>query len=257
MSVKNKTIDDWVKIPVIVGPTGSGKTGLSIKIALELQNRGIFDACEIISADSRAIYKGMDIGTAKPTEEEMQGVPHFGIDLVGPGERFTVYDFKCYAEEKIKEIRNRGHLPIIAGGTGLYVDALLYDYSFSEEAKNSYADRKEMSEQYLVLGIDWPREELRRRLMQRSEQLFAQPIEEEYKKVAKMYAADSQAMKSDIYPIVGAMMRGELTQQEAIEKNAMVDWHLAKRQLTWFKRNKNIVWLPLEEAYGYIIGVYS
>lgn len=257
MSVKNKTTDDWVKIPVIVGPTGSGKTGLSIKIALELQNRGIFDTCEIISADSRAIYKGMDIGTAKPTEEEMQGVPHFGIDLVGPGERFTVYEFKRYAEEKIKEIHSRGHLPIIVGGTGLYVDALLYDYSFSEEAKNNYTDRKEMSEQYLVVGIDWPREELRCRLMRRSEQLFAQPIEEEYKKVAKMYAADSQAMKSDIYPIVGAMMRGELTRQEAIEKNAMVDWHLAKRQLTWFKRNKNIVWLPLDEAYEYIIGVYS
>ena len=136
MSVKNNTNDDrwptfgW-KIPVIIGPTGSGKTGLSIDLALELVNRGIFDGCEIISADSRAIYKGMDIGTAKPTVEEMRGVPHWGIDLVGPGERFTVADFKEYAEQKIFEIIQRGHLPIIAGGTGLYVDALIYNYSFS------------------------------------------------------------------------------------------------------------------------------
>ena len=104
MSVKNNTNDDrWPdfghKIPVIIGPTGSGKTGLSIDLALELVNRGIFDGCEIISADSRAIYKGMDIGTAKPTKEEMDGVPHWGIDLVGPGERFTVADFKEYAEQ--------------------------------------------------------------------------------------------------------------------------------------------------------------
>ena len=252
MNVKNKTGDDW-KIPVIVGPTGSGKTGLSIEIALELKNRGIFDGCEIISADSRAIYRGMDIGTAKPTVEEMRGVQHWGIDLVGPGERFTVADFKQYAEEKIKEIIQRGHLPIIAGGTGLYVDALIYNYSFSEEAKKSYSDRNKMSDRYLVIGIDWPRDELKKRLLLRSEQLFAQPIEEEYRRVAAEYAADSQAMKSDIYPIVRDMLDGKISREEAIRRNATVDWHLAKRQLTWFKRNQEIIWLPVEQARDYIL----
>ena len=255
--ISSKTSDGQEKILTIIGPTGSGKTGLAIEVALELERRGVFAGCEIISADSRAIYRGMDIGTAKPTREEMRGVPHFGIDLVGPDERFTVADFKNYAEQKIDEIRKRGHLPIIAGGTGLYIDALVFNYSFSEDAKKNYTDRAKMSEQFLVVGIDWPREGLKKRLLKRSEQLFAQPIEEEYERVSKEYAKDSQAMKSDIYPIVGAMLKGEISRDEAIRKNAVVDWHLAKRQLTWFKRNKNIVWLPLDEAREFILNTYA
>ena len=99
---------------VIVGATGSGKTGIAIQIAKEIGG-------EIISADSRAIYKFMDIGTAKPSMEEREGVLHFGIDLVEPGERFTVADWKKMAEQKINEIRGRGHVPIVVGGTGLYI----------------------------------------------------------------------------------------------------------------------------------------
>ena len=113
----------FVPTIVILGPTGSGKTGISIKIAKELNG-------EIISADSRAIYKGMDIGTAKPTKEEMDGIPHYGLDLVEPGERFTVADWKKYTEDKIADIRARGKVPIVTGGTGLYIDALIYDYHF-------------------------------------------------------------------------------------------------------------------------------
>ena len=128
---QSKANNGQERILVIIGPTGSGKTGLAIDVALELARlRGVDVAAEVISADSRAIYKGMDIGTAKPTREEMQGVPHWGIDLVEPDERFTVVDFCDYARQKIAEIRKRGHLPIIAGGTGLYVDALVYDYHF-------------------------------------------------------------------------------------------------------------------------------
>ena len=261
MNVKNKTSDGRElldqKIPVIIGPTGSGKTGLSIDVALELERRGIFDGCEIISADSRAIYKDMNIGTAKPTAEEMRGVPHWGIDLVGPGERFTVADFKAYTEQKIKEIIQRGHLPIIAGGTGLYVDAVIYNYSFSENAKKSYADREQMSDRFLVVGIDWPRDVLRERLRQRALQFFDQPIEDECKKVAAEYGWDCQAMKSNIYPIVQDMMDGKITREEAIELFITDDWHLAKRQLTWFKRNPNIVWLPLSEAKDYILNTYA
>ena len=85
---------------VILGPTGSGKTGVAIQVAKALDG-------EIISADSRAIYQGMDIGTAKPTKNEMQGIPHYGLDLVKPGERFTVADWKKYAEQKIKEIKDK------------------------------------------------------------------------------------------------------------------------------------------------------
>ena len=244
-------------ILVIIGPTGSGKTGLAIEIALELQRRGRFSGCEIISADSRAIYKGMDIGTAKPTREEMRGVPHWGIDLVNPDERFTVVDFCDYARRKIAEIRKRGHLPIIAGGTGLYVDALVYDYQFNDVVKNNYSDRQQMSSEYLIVGIDWDRAELRKRLVQRSHKLFEQDIESETAHMAEKYSWDLQAMKSDIYPIVWRMMQGEITRDEAIALNAVDDWHLAKRQLTWFKRNPNICWVPLSVAKARIINFYD
>ena len=114
---------------VIAGPTASGKTELAIRIAKKFNG-------EVISADSRAIYRGLDIGTAKPTSEEQQGIPHWGIDIVDPGERFTAANFKVYAQRKISEIRSRGHLPIMAGGTGLYIDSVLYDFKFTAYSNN-------------------------------------------------------------------------------------------------------------------------
>ena len=106
--------DDIEKLPlvVIVGPTASGKTALAIKLAEQCGG-------EIICADSRTVYKEMDVGTAKPTAAEQHQVPHWGLDLVRPDQRFTAADFKLYAEQKIKEIRERGHIPFVVGGTGL------------------------------------------------------------------------------------------------------------------------------------------
>lgn len=234
---------------VIVGPTGSGKTGLAIEVAKILNG-------EVISADSRAIYKGMDIGTAKPTIAEMDGVPHFGIDLVEPDERFTVVDFVRYAKQKIAEIRERGKLPIIAGGTGLYVDSLVFNYQFDDVVKKTCSDREEMSSDYIIVGINWPREKLRERLLIRSNKLFEQNIEAETLSMVEKYGWDSQAMKSDIYPICWEMMRGNISREEAIRLNAIDDWHLAKRQLTWFSRNKNINWLPLNKAAEWIMKYY-
>lgn len=118
---------------VIVGPTASGKTGIAIKIAKKI-------GAEIICADSRSIYKDLDIGTAKPLHEEMDTVVHWGIDLVSPGERFTVYDFKAYAEQKISEIRGRGNIPMIVGGTGLYVDSIIFDYKFPSSVQELESD---------------------------------------------------------------------------------------------------------------------
>ena len=237
-------------VQVIVGPTGSGKTGLAINVAKALGG-------EVISADSRAIYKAMDIGTAKPSIEEMDGVPHFGIDLVGPGERFTVVDFQAYARQKIDEIRARGHLPIIAGGTGLYVDSLVFNYGFNNDVKITCSDRAKMDDNYFVLGIDWSRPELRKRLLMRANKFFEQDILGETKRVAEMYDADSQAMKSNIYPICLRLMAGEIDQDEAVREIELDDWHLAKRQLTWFKRNKEIHWMELDKAYEYILNKYK
>lgn len=112
---------------VIVGPTASGKTGLAIQLAKEYGG-------EIICADSRTIYTGMDIGTAKPTKEEREAVPHWGLDVVEPGEYFSAADFKRYADEKIAEIRARGNIPFLVGGTGLYIDGVVFDYTFGSKA---------------------------------------------------------------------------------------------------------------------------
>lgn len=237
------------KTLVIVGPTGSGKTGVAIKIALELGG-------EIISADSRAIYRGMDIGTAKPMADEMAGVKHYGIDLVDPDERFTVADFKQYCLESIKEIRQKDKLPIIAGGTGLYVDSVVYDYSFNDNVKKTCSDRTEMSSDYTVIGIKWESDELRQRLTERSNKLFIQKLFDETRNLAEKYSWDLQAMRSNIYPIVHKMLKGEISEDEAKRLFVLDDWHLAKRQMTWFKRNKNIIWLRLDEIEEYVYNLY-
>jgi len=233
---------------IILGPTGSGKTGVSIELAKAIGG-------EIISADSRAIYKGMDIGTAKPSEEEQDGIPHFGLDLVEPGERFTVADWKAYAEEKIKEIKARGHVPIIVGGTGLYIDALIYDYQFSEQ--KSCSDRTGVKGDYLIIGIKWDTQDLRKRLVQRIEKMFSEELYNETKTLAQKYGWDNQAMKSDIYEYAHKYINGELSLEEAKEKCFYEDWHLAKRQMTWFKRNQEIIWLPLDKVYSFVIKNFS
>ena len=111
------------KLLAIVGPTASGKSALAFKIAQKFSG-------EIITADSRTIYKGMDIGTAKPSTTDQQKVPHWGLDLVEPGQHYSAFEFKKYAQAKIKDISNRDKLPILVGGTGLYAEAVLYDFGF-------------------------------------------------------------------------------------------------------------------------------
>lgn len=110
---------------VIVAPTASGKTKLAVRLAKQFSG-------EIICADSRTIYKEMDIGTAKPTSEEQEGVPHWGLDLIEPGVRFTAADFKRFTEVKIDEIRARNHTPFLVGGSGLYIDSVLFNYQFDQ-----------------------------------------------------------------------------------------------------------------------------
>lgn len=233
-----------MKTIVILGPTGSGKTGVSIKIAKAIGG-------EIISADSRAIYKGMDIGTAKPSLEEQDGVPHFGLDLVEPGERFTVADWKTYAEEKIEEIKARGHVPMIVGGTGLYIDSLVYDYHFGPEKGTE--DRKELCSNYLLVGVKTDPDVLRNRLKLRAEQMFCPELYEETKRLVEKYGWGSQAMKSNIYQFVWQYLNGEISLEKAKELFVYDDWHLAKRQMTWFKRTPEINWLELEKIYPFVI----
>ena len=124
---------------VIVGPTASGKTSLAIQLAKKYRG-------EIICADSRTVYRGMNIGTAKPSPEEQQGVPHWGIDLVDPGDPFSVSQFKDYACQKIKEIRSRGNIPFLVGGTGLYIDSVIFDFQFGAKSnEDKRCDLQEMT----------------------------------------------------------------------------------------------------------------
>lgn len=134
------------KIVIIVGPTASGKTSLGVLLAKN------FDG-EIISADSMQIYKGMDIGTAKVTADETCGIPHYLVDIVKPTEPFNVSNWKALAEEKIDEITERGKLPIIVGGTGLYVNALINNFSFGQ-VETDPASRLRYEEYLSSYGVD-------------------------------------------------------------------------------------------------------
>ena len=133
---------------VIIGPTASGKTSLAIQLAKKYRG-------EIICADSRTVYRGMNIGTAKPSLEEQQGVSHWGLDLVNPGDSFSVSQFKDYACQKIKKVRSRGNIPFLVGGTGLYIDSVIFDFQFGgKSSREKRANSQEMTiselQQYCV-----------------------------------------------------------------------------------------------------------
>jgi tRNA dimethylallyltransferase len=270
---------------VIAGPTASGKTSLAIKLAEQYGG-------EIICADSRTIYAGMDIGTAKPTMQERGRVPHWGLDIVVPGERYTAADFKQYAEQKIEEVRARGNIPFLVGGTGLYVDAVVFDYQFGGPADDALRGQLEqftiaqlhhyceennielpenkLNKRYviraieqrgrtshrsqkpldnsIIVGITTDRDVLRTRILKRSEQIFEDGVVDEATMLGKKYGWESAAMTGNIYPLIRAHLNGELTLEEVKEKNATADWRLAKRQLTWLRRNPYIKWLSLDEA---------
>lgn len=139
------------KVLVIVGPTGVGKTALSIKLAKEFSG-------EIISGDSLQVYKKLDIGTAKVTEEEKSGVPHFLIDVKDATENYSAFEFKQEAEEKITEISTRHHLPIIAGGTGMYIQSLLFDFQLG--SKEEEKEAKKIRDKWEIYAMEHGKEVL-------------------------------------------------------------------------------------------------
>ena len=279
---------------VIVGPTASGKTGLAIKVAKALGG-------EVISADSRAIYKGMDIGTAKPTLAERQGVVHWGFDLVEPGERYTVADFQAYAYDKITDIRSRGKVPILAGGTGLYIDSVLFNYEFPPQASlderakledlsieqlheycvhnNISLPENRLNKRYVVntilnnthgykckatpidnsiiVGITTYRDELRRRIRNRAEGFLTSGVLNEAMRLGAQYGWESEAMTGNIYPLARDFQLNLISEGDLVEGFNVKEWRLAKRQITWFKRNEHIKWLSLENAYTYVIHQFT
>lgn len=277
---------------VIVGPTASGKTGLSIKLAKKFNG-------EIISADSRAIYRGLDIGTAKPSIEERQGVVHWGIDLVNPGEYYTVADFKRYADTKIDDIRSRGHLPILAGGSGLYIDAILFNFEFgnlpivekrttlqkmdilelqSYCVKNNIklpdniqnkrhlirtierdGIRGERSKfppnNTIVVGITTLKKTLHERITKRAECMIKNNVVNEATAAADKFDWNNEAMTGNIYSIIKKHKECVLNEKEMLQEFIKSDMRLVKKQMTWFRKNPFIVWGDLASCERYLMQI--
>jgi tRNA dimethylallyltransferase len=284
-----KAVGKEPPLVVIAGPTASGKTALAIDLAKQFCG-------EIICADSRTIYKYMDIGTAKPTLDEREQVPHWGLDLVEPGERFTAADFKTYALNKIIEIRSRGHVPFLVGGTGLYINAVVFDYEFGLQGdeqkrrklealtidqlheycekdnvrlpenkynkryviraieKENTTERRRPSplKNTIVVGIATDKETLRSRIAARAEQLFNNGVVEEATLLGKKYGWNNEAMTGNVYPLVHTYLENNLTYDEMKEKFTTLDWRLAKRQITWLRRNPYIYWGNVSEVRNYV-----
>ena len=284
------------KVIVICGPTASGKTGLSIELAKKING-------EIVSCDSMQIYTDMTIGTAKPVEEEMQGIKHYLIDCISPDTRYSVADYKKDATKAIKEILKKGKVPIVVGGTGLYVESLIYGIEYneikvdlkyreelekiiqSEGLKKLYEKAKKIDPKaiekisendkkricrvleiyhstgktkteleiesrkngpdfkYLLFGITMDREKLYDRINKRVDIMMENGLIQEVKDLLSKYNEFPTAMQGLGYKEVVKYLHGECSKEEMIEKIKMETRRYAKRQLTWFRKYDNIIWL--------------
>lgn len=287
---------DKQKVLVITGPTASGKTSLSIALAKELDG-------EIISGDSIQIYKGLDIGSAKVRKDEMDGVVHHLIDIKEANENYSVKEFQERGRALIDDIAGRGKLPIVAGGTGLYIKALLYDYEFFDEteADDPYDDlsnqqiydellikdpgalekihinnrkrlvralnvvnkhNKGISEiskeqehvplyDILVIGISAEREILNTRIDARVDQMISEGLIAEVSGLLeKGITFDHQSMQGIGYREFRAFVDGEKSLDECIEDIKRDTRRFAKRQMTWFRNQFDVVWISdPKEAY--------
>ena len=282
---------------VIAGPTASGKTKLSIELAKQING-------EIISSDSMQIYKWMDIGTAKVTKEEADGIKHYLIDIVEPNERYTVSNFKKDAENAIEEILSKGKTPIVVGGTGLYIDSLIYgieyqDMDFDEEYRKKLMEQAETEEglnqlynealkidkqamekispndtkriirvleiyhstgktkteleiesrkngvkyNYHVFVVNMDREKLYERINLRVDMMVDAGLIEEVKDICKRYNSFPTAMQGLGYKEVVEYLENKTSKEEMIDKIKKESRHYAKRQLTWFRKDKDFIWL--------------
>lgn len=267
----------------IVGETASGKSRLALRLAQ------LFNG-EIICADSRTIYRGMDIGTAKPSRDDQAKVPHHLIDVVDPDERFTAAQFQALAQQAIADITVRGRLPFLVGGTGLYVNSVLFDFGFAGEADPAVRARleqfstpdlqrmllarghalpqneqnrrhliraletnglrpaaKSLRSNTLILGTKVTREKLRMNIEVRLAAMLAAGFVAEAKCLSEKYGWQAPGLQTANYQALRSYIQGELSFESAKERCVFADLHLAKRQRTWFRRNKSIQWLEDQE----------
>ena len=292
-------MEEKQKLIIILGPTACGKTGLSLEIAKRFQG-------EIISGDSMQVYRGMDIGTAKISPEEMQGIPHHLIDILEPQQAFSVADFRSLAEDAIQKIAQRGRLPMVVGGTGLYIDSLLYPYNFAGDMEASPEIRQRLQEEYrqlgglalhqrladldpasaqrihpndehrlvralevleitgeplsqrqqdksctpayqgILIGLNMEREQLYARIEQRVEQMLSQGLIDEVRSLLEQgIDPAANSMQGIGYRQTVGYLQGQYSLDEAVELIKRDTRRFAKRQITWFKRNKDICWFDV------------
>jgi tRNA dimethylallyltransferase len=287
-------VDPDAPLIVLCGPTASGKTALALALAQQFSG-------EIVSCDSVAVYRGVEIGTAKPTLAERARVPHHLIDILNPDQPCTAGDYARLAREAIQGISQRGRTPIAAGGTGLYLRALL-DGLFAAPQRDeplrarlraraqkspahlhgiltridpaaaalihandapkiiraievTLAARQPITQQWeqgrdaltgyrvLRLGLDPPRADLYDRINRRAYEMFASGLVEETTQLVETYGFDCRPLTSLGYAQAIAVLRGEITREEAVSLAAQGHRNYAKRQLTWFRKDPLICWL--------------
>lgn len=244
---------------VVVGPTASGKSELALKIAKQRDG-------EIISADSRTIYKDMDIGTAKPTRAEQRQAPHWGLDLIRPDMNYSVHKFKDYAESTLKDVQKRGKLPILVGGAGLYIDAVLYSYKFDapdepnplnprHRALSGSKARTKVHSHVMMVGIDPGAETTKQSITRRTEQMFNRGVVNETKELMLKYGQEPLRRNGGIvYRVCIDLLAGRITEQEAKLITVQKEYQYSRRQKIWFKRNPDITWFAdIELCESYIL----
>jgi tRNA dimethylallyltransferase len=266
---------------VVVGETASGKTELAIRLAEHFNG-------EIICADAWTIRRQADIGTAKPTAEEQARARHHLIDVIDPDEEFSAAAFQSLAEAAILDIHTRGKLPIMVGGTGLYVDSVIYNYQFLPpadaalraeldsmtitellqrieklglelgsvdtankrrlvrliETNGVKAQRHPLRDDTLVLGLQPDRTTLKQRIIDRVDAQLAAGLEDEVRSLVERCGWKAPALKGIAYAQWQGYFSGNETLDEVRQSIIRANFDYAKRQRTWFRRNKSIRWLP-------------
>ncbi len=263
--IQEKSIDFIKENPngvlEILGATASGKTDFTIELAKFIEKK-TNKKSEIIVVDSRQIYRECNISSAKITEEETQTVTHWGMDLKNPDENFSVYEFQQYAFEKIEEIQNRGNIPILSGGTMLWLDAISENYIFTKnpvkennledktrsrinlEGKQYEKSPKKGKTKYpfLKIGLFHEREVLYKRINNRAQIQFESGLIEETKMIMKKYSLSPNTYTSFGYKEINEYLQGKITYKRALEINQQRNRNYAKRQLTWWRGRNDVIW---------------